>query len=481
MSEPASPGSMSEPASRASMVPTGGGPFAGGLFDGVLARGRVREAVDDRAWLQAMLDVEAALARAEARAGLLPAEQAEEIARACRAERFDPAALGEAAAASGNPVVPLVRALGAVLSGPAAAAVHHGATSQDVLDSAAMLVAHRALGPLLDDLDGAAAAAAALARAHRTTLMAGRTLLQQALPVTFGVKAAGWLVGLDEAAARLEVVRTTRLAAQLGGAAGTLAALGPAGVQVLGAFARELGLAEPVLPWHTVRTRVADLAGALGAAAGVAGKVARDVVLLAQTEVAEVREGGPPGRGGSSTLPHKRNPVAAVAALAAAEQAPGLVATLLAAMVQEHERAAGPWHAEWRPLTELLRTTGSAAAWLRDCLERLEVDPERMRHNLDRTGGVLLAERVAAALAPALGRQAARDLVERASAEALATGRPLAEALLDRPEVRDRPGPEELATLLDPSGYLGSADTFVDRALAVRRGAAKAREAEEER
>jgi 3-carboxy-cis,cis-muconate cycloisomerase len=472
---------MSEPTSRASMVPTTGGPFAGGLFDGVLARGRVREAVDDRAWLQAMLDVEAALARAEARAGLLPAEQAEEIARACRAERFDPAALGEAAAASGNPVVPLVRALGAVLSGPAAAAVHHGATSQDVLDSAAMLVAHRALGPLLDDLDGAAAAAAALARAHRTTLMAGRTLLQQALPVTFGVKAAGWLVGLDEAAARLEVVRTTRLAAQLGGAAGTLAALGPAGVQVLGAFARELGLAEPVLPWHTVRTRVADLAGALGAAAGVAGKVARDVVLLAQTEVAEVREGGPPGRGGSSTLPHKRNPVAAVAALAAAEQAPGLVATLLAAMVQEHERAAGPWHAEWRPLTELLRTTGSAAAWLRDCLERLEVDPERMRHNLDRTGGVLLAERVAAALAPALGRQAARDLVERASAEALATGRPLAEALLDRPEVRDRPGPEELATLLDPSGYLGSADTFVDRALAVRRGAAKAREAEEER
>jgi 3-carboxy-cis,cis-muconate cycloisomerase len=463
------------------MVPTTGGPFAGGLFDGVLARGRVREAVDDRAWLQAMLDVEAALARAEARAGLLPAEQAEEIARACRAERFDPAALGEAAAASGNPVVPLVRALGAVLSGPAAAAVHHGATSQDVLDSAAMLVAHRALGPLLDDLDGAAAAAAALARAHRTTLMAGRTLLQQALPVTFGVKAAGWLVGLDEAAARLEVVRTTRLAAQLGGAAGTLAALGPAGVQVLGAFARELGLAEPVLPWHTVRTRMADLAGALGAAAGVAGKVARDVVLLAQTEVAEVREGGPPGRGGSSTLPHKRNPVAAVAALAAAEQAPGLVATLLAAMVQEHERAAGPWHAEWRPLTELLRTTGSAAAWLRDCLERLEVDPERMRHNLDRTGGVLLAERVAAALAPALGRQAARDLVERASAEALATGRPLAEALLDRPEVRDRPGPEELATLLDPSGYLGSADTFVDRALAVRRGAAKAREAEEER
>ncbi len=448
--------------------PPPGGTERVGLFDGVLARGRVREAVGDRAWLQAMLDVEAALARAQARVGLLPAEHAEAITRACRAGAFDLAAIGEAAAASGNPVVPLVRALTAAVPGAAAGAVHSGATSQDVLDSAAMLVAHRALGPLLDDLEAAAAAAAGLADAHRGTVMAGRTLLQQALPITFGLKAAGWLVGLDEAARRLEELRRTRLAVQLGGAAGTLASLGPAGGEVLAALADELGLAEPALPWHTVRTRVAELAGALGTAAGVAGKVARDITLLAQTEVAEVRERGPAGRGGSSTLPHKRNPVAAVAALACAEQAPGLVATLLAAMVQEHERAAGAWHAEWRPLGDLLRTTGSAVAWLRDSLERLEVDPERMRRNLDATGGLLLAERVTTALAPGLGRLAAHDLVREACAEALASRRPLAEVLCDRPEVRDLLDPGEVANLLDPAGYLGSAEAFIDRALRAR-------------
>jgi 3-carboxy-cis,cis-muconate cycloisomerase len=444
----------------------GGG---GGLFDGVLARGRVREEVGDRAWLQAMLDVEAALARAQARVGLIPAEHAEAVTRACRADAFDLGAIGAAAAASGNPVVPLVRALTEAVPGPAAGAVHNGATSQDVLDSAAMLVARRALGPLLADLEAAADAAAGLAAAHRSTLMAGRTLLQQALPVTFGLKAAGWLVGLDEAAHRLAELRRTRLAVQLGGAAGTLAALGPAGGEVLAALAGELGLEEPPLPWHTVRTRVAELAGALGAAAGVAGKIARDVTLLAQTEVAEVRERGPAGRGGSSTLPHKRNPVAAVATLACAEQAPGLVATLLAAMVQEHERAAGAWHAEWRPLGELLRTTGSAAAWLRDCLERLEVDPERMRRNLDATGGLLLAERVATVLAPRLGRLAANELVGQACAEAVAAGRPLAGVLRQRPEVRDLLEPGEVERLLDPAGYLGSAEAFVERALRARR------------
>ena len=225
--------------------------------------------------------------------------------------------------------------------------------------------------------------------------MAGRTLLQQAVPITFGLKAAGWLVGLDEAAQRLDAVRRSRLAAQLGGAAGTLSAQGDAGIDVLSRFARELGLAEPVLPWHTTRTRIAELATALGEASGAMAKVAGDVVLLAQTEVGEVREGGSGDRGGSSAMPHKHNPVAAISALAGARQAPGLVANLLAAMEHEHERAAGAWHAEWGPLRELLRATGSAAAWLRDCLEHLEVDPERMRANLD---DAMLAERVAGAI-----------------------------------------------------------------------------------
>jgi 3-carboxy-cis,cis-muconate cycloisomerase len=327
-----------------------------------------------------------------------------------------------------------------------------------------MLVARRALEPLLDDLEAAAEAAARLAGEHRETVMAGRTLLQQALPIAFGLKAAGWLVGLDEARARLREVLDTRLAAQLGGAAGTLASLDTAGPEVVTLFAEELGLDEPVLAWHTIRTRPAELAGALGAAAGVIAKVGRDVVLMAQTEVGEVRE-GVPGRGGSSTLPHKRNPVAAISAVASAARAPGLVASLLSAMAHEHERAAGPWHAEWRPFCELLEAVGSAAAWLRDCLEHLEVDAERMRANLDLTHGALLAERVTTALAPMLGRGAAHELVTDAAQEAFASDRALGDVLAARSEVTAHVDRDELARLLDPAGYLGATDELISRAL----------------
>jgi 3-carboxy-cis,cis-muconate cycloisomerase len=441
----------------------------GGLFGGVLARGRVAAEVSDAAWLRAMLDVEAALARAQARAGLLSDAEAEAIAAAAADPgRFDADAIGAEAARSGNPVVPLVKALTDAVEGTAAGHVHAGATSQDVLDSAAMLVAHRALGPLLDDLDAAADAAAALAEEHAGTVMAGRTLLQQALPVTFGLKAATWLTGLDEAGARLDEVRRTRLAVQFGGAAGTLASTGEAGPEVLAHLAGELGLAEPVLPWHTIRTRPADLGGALGAAAGVIAKAGRDVVLLAQTEVGEVRE-GVPGRGGSSTLPHKQNPVAAISAVAAAMRAPGLVATLLGAMAHEHERAAGPWHAEWRPFSDLLETVGSAAAWLRDCLEHLEVDAARMRANLGLTHGALLAERVTTALAGDLGRHAAHEVVQAAAREAFAGDRPLADVLAATEEVSARLDPAEIARLLDPAGYLGATDELIRRALRAHR------------
>jgi 3-carboxy-cis,cis-muconate cycloisomerase len=416
------------------------------VFDAIAARGDAAAAVSDEAWLQAMLDAEAALARALARAGLIEDADAEAIAGACRAERFDPRDLGAAAVAAGNPVVPLVEALTAAVEGPAAGHVHRGATSQDILDTAAMLVAARALGPLLDDLAEAGAAAADLARAHRDTPMAGRTLLQQAVPVTFGLKAAGWLSGLGEARRWLEELAAERLAAQLGGAAGTLASLGDAGPRVLAAYADELGLAEPALPWHANRTRIGELASALAVACGAVAKVAQDVVLLSQTEVAEVRERA---TGGSSTMPHKRNPVAAVCALACARQAPGLAATLLGAMAHEHERAAGSWHAEWRPLGELLRSAGSAVAWLRTSLEGLEVDAGRMRANLDVTGGALMAERVVASLAAERGRLEAHRAVE----ELLRSGGDLHEL-----------APDEL---LDPAGYLGSAGEFVDRALAA--------------
>jgi 3-carboxy-cis,cis-muconate cycloisomerase len=432
----------------------------------------VREAVDDASWLQAMLDVEAALARAEARAGAIPAEHAEAIARACRAEAFDIAAIGAEAAETGNPVVPLVRALSAAVGGAAGGNVHRGATSQDIVDSATMLVARRATGLLLEDLGGAAHAAAGLAAAHRTTMMPGRTLLQQALPTTFGLKAAGWLVGLDRSWVRLRQVRRMGLAVQLGGAVGTLASLGEAGPAILRDLAEELGLAEPTLPWHTERTRIAELAGALGEAAGALGKPALDVTLLAQTEVAEVREGAP-GRGGSSTLPHKHNPIAAVSAVACARQAPGLVSTLLGSMGQEHERAAGAWHAEWKPLRELFVTVGSAAAWLRDCLEHLEIDPLRMRSNLDLTHGLVLAERVTLALSETLGHREAHEVVERASRRAAQERRPLSEILpesvAEEPDVTTHLDLAGIAALLDPAGYLGSASVLVSRALDAHR------------
>jgi 3-carboxy-cis,cis-muconate cycloisomerase len=436
------------------------------LFDGVLARGAVAGAVDDAAWLQAMLDFEAALARAEADAGLFPAAQAEAITRQARAELYDAGEIGAAAAAIGNPAGPLVKALTARVreAGDDAAAgqVHRGATSQDVIDTAAVLVARRALTPLLHDLTAAADAAADLARTHRDTPMAGRTLLQQAVPTTFGLTAAGWTTGLDAAAAAL---RAVPLAVQLGGAAGTLASLGDDGVAVLAGVARHLDLQEPALPWHTDRTRIAALAGALGLAAGAVAKAATDVVLLSQTEVGEVRESAV---GGSSTMPHKANPVAAVAARGNAARAPGLVATLLASMDHEHQRAAGAWHAEWAPLRELLVATGSAAAWLRTSLEGLEVDPRRMRENLDATGGLLMAERVATALTTALGRAQAHELIERVTREVSAGGRSFADVLEADEQVRAGLGAGEATRLLDPVGYLGSAPAFVDRVLNSR-------------
>jgi 3-carboxy-cis,cis-muconate cycloisomerase len=437
-------------------------PSEGGLFDGVLARGGVREQVGDTAYLVAMLDAEAALAYAEAQAGLIPREDAETIGAFCRADRYDLAELGRDAAAGGNPVIPLVRALTSAVyeADPEAAKhVHRGATSQDILDTAAMLVAYRALGPLLADLTATAETAARLADTHRATLMPGRTLLQHALPITFGLTAAGWLVALDAAADRLFQVRDDRLAVQLGGASGTLASLGGSGVEVVTAYAEVLGLAEPVVPWHTDRTRVAELAGALGTVAGAVAKIGRDITLLAQTEVAEVREGAP---GGSSTMPHKRNPVSAVSAVAAAQRAPGLVSSLYGAMAQEHQRGAGSWHAEWLPLRDLLGTVGSAVAALRDCLGGLEVDADRMRANLDLTGGHLLTERVTTVLGTKLGRLAAHDAVTTASAESLASGRPLGEVLVEAGIEAD-----EVAALLDPATYLGSADAFVERALAA--------------
>jgi 3-carboxy-cis,cis-muconate cycloisomerase len=432
------------------------------LFDAVIARGPVRSAVAGTAWLAALLDAEGALAAAGAAVGLVPVDVATRIAEVCRSVPFDAVALTRDAAAAGNPAVPLVKALERVVGTDAGAYVHRGATSQDIVDTAMVLVARRALDLVALDVVRCADAAARLAQEHRDTVMAGRTLLQQALPTTFGLKAAGWCVALDGALSRLRAVQVA-LPVQLGGAVGTLSAAGPDGLRLVEAYAAELGLESPTLAWHTLRLPVADLAGALGTTAGVIGKTALDITLLAQSEVAEVSE-GTPGRGGSSTMPHKRNPVAAVSARAAARRAPSLVASLLSSMEQEHERAAGAWHAEWQPLSELLSTVGSAAAWLADCLADLQVDGHRMRANLEGSGAALAAEAVAQALTEALGRTAAHDLVS----QAVRAQDGLRAALLREPSVQRVLSSDDLDALLDPAAHVGHAGALVDRALALR-------------
>jgi 3-carboxy-cis,cis-muconate cycloisomerase len=326
-----------------------------------------------------MLEVEAALANACGSLDLIPREAANVISAACKSPILDAASIAHQAADHATPVVPLVKALRDQVGPELAEYVHFGATSQDILDTAAMLCCHRAASAVLSDAEAAEQAAARLADAHRNTVMAGRTLLQQALPTTFGLRAASWLVGLHSARSRLNEVRERELPVQMGGPVGTR---DPA---VAAAVAAELGLAEPILPWHTIRTSIGQLAGALGVLVGVLAKVARDVTLLAQSEVEEIREGGAPGRGSSSSMPHKRNPAASVSLLACARRVPGLVATLLASMEQEHERAAGAWQAEWGTLTDLVVLSGSAASWGRDLVEHLEVDPDRMRANVVET------------------------------------------------------------------------------------------------
>jgi 3-carboxy-cis,cis-muconate cycloisomerase len=446
--------------------------MAGELFRPIFVPDRIREAAGGHAWLQFMLDAEGALAVAQARSGLIPEEAAKTIVSRCDAGLFDPEEIGHQGRAAGNPVPPLVRSLTAAVSDvseDAARYVHKGATSQDITDTAAMLVAKRTLDLILAELDGISSACARLAESHRDTIMAGRTLLQQAMPTTFGLKAASWLVSVLETRKKLVEVRSSRLAAQLGGAAGTLASLGDSGISVLEEFARELDLAEPVVPWHTDRTRVAEVGGALSLVAGVLAKISLDVILLSQTEVGEVAEPPDGGRGGSSTLPHKRNPILSVTAAASARRVVDLSRTLQAAMAQEHERAAGAWHSEWEALSDALALTGGAAAAVREVTEGLQVHSERMRENLDATGGLLLAENVTTVAAERLGRLKAHDLVQAVARRAADGERPFREELLGDGGIREVLSEEEIDAALDPAGYLGSAGTFVDRALALYR------------
>ena len=429
----------------------------------------MRAVCDDLAYLQHMLDFEAALARAEAATGVIPASAVAPIEKACRAEKFDLAVLAEAATRAGNLAIPLVKALTTAVAkadADAARYVHWGATSQDVIDTATMMTLRAAIEALLADLDRTIAGFANLARKHRDTPMVARTWLQHALPMPFGLKLAEYAAALHRSRGRFLRLRGDGLALQFGGAAGTLAALGDKGLLVAERLSQQLKLPLPDAPWHGHRDRVAEAASVVAIAAGSCGKIARDVSLMMQTEVAEAFEPSGEGRGGSSTMPHKRNPVAAASALAAATMAPGLAATIFAAQVQDHERSAGPWHAEWPTLPNLLLVTSGALAAIVDIAEGLEVDAARMRANLDTTGGLIMAEAVTMALAGTIGKSEAHHLVEAASKKAVAEKKPLRDVLAKDTKVTAHLSANKLTKLFEPVAYQGASQTLIDRLLA---------------
>jgi len=454
-------------------------PVDSGLLAPVRAGVVAASLTDDTAWLKAMLDAEAALVRAQATLGVAPRDAADVITKVADTAEFDLVALARAARGAANPVVAVVGALGAAVAeiDPAAAQyVHRGSTSQDILDTAAMLVVTRTKAVIEEDLRRVEAAALRLAATHRDTLMAGRTLGAHAVPVTFGLKAAGWATAVHDAAKRLSKLD---LPIQLGGAAGTLAGYlesakaeaGEAGedyARLLGEeFAKQTGLSAPLLPWHTNRIPIADTGFAAALVTGVLGKIAVDVQVLSRTEIGEVAEPVAEGRGVSSAMPHKRNPALATLIRAAATQTPGLVATLASCLPAEDERPAGAWHAEWHPLRELLRLTAGAAETAAELVEGLTVDTDRMRDNLDLTHGLIVSERLSATLTPRLGRTEAATAIRAASLTAHHTRTPLHDVLAADPAVTAHLTETELADLTRPSGYLGAAGVLVDETLAA--------------
>ncbi|QHD00861.1 3-carboxy-cis,cis-muconate cycloisomerase [Pseudomonas sp. S04] len=439
------------------------------LFDSYFTQSAMREIFSDRGRVQGMLDFEAALARAEAGIKLIPPEVVADIVAACRAERYDFDALAIAIGSAGNSAIPLVKALGKEVAGQNPAAeryVHLGATSQDAMDSGLVLQLRAAIELLEGDMAQLADVLAQQALRYAGTPMVGRTWLQQATPVTLGMKIAGWLGAITRHRQRLVEIKPRLLCLQFGGASGSLAALGDQAFVVAQALATELKLNLPEQPWHTQRDRLVEFASLLGMIAGSLGKVGRDLSLLMQTEVGEVFEPTAQGKGGSSTMPHKRNPVGAAVMIGAATRAPGLVSTMFAAMPQEHERSLGLWHAEWETLPQLCCLVSGSLQQALQVVPWLEVDAERMLHNLQLSQGLVLAEAVSIALAQRIGRDAAHHLIEQCCRRAVEQGVHLREVLDSEPQVSAQLSADELERLLDPSHYLGQAQCWVERAVA---------------
>lgn len=438
------------------------------LFDAYFSAESMAEVFCDQGRLQGMLDFEAALARAEAQVGLIPQAAVAPIAQACLASLYDVDALGVAIASAGNSAIPLLKALGKWVAGEDPSAeryVHLGATSQDVMDTGLVLQLRRALALIEADLARLGDILAAQAQRYAAVPLAGRTWLQHATPVTLGMKIAGWLGAVTRSRQRLIELKPRLLVLQFGGASGTLAALGEQAMPVAQALAAQLQLTLPEQPWHTQRDRLVEFASVLGLIAGSLGKLGRDISLLMQTEAAEVFEPAAPGKGGSSTMPHKRNPVGAAVLISAATRVPGLVATLFSAMPQEHERSLGLWHAEWETLPEICRLVSGALQQALLVSAGLEVDPERMARNLDLTQGLVLAEAVSIVLAQRLGRDTAHHLLEQCCKRAVAEQRHLRAVLADEPLITAELSATDLDRLLDPAHYLGQAQTWVSRAV----------------
>ncbi len=441
------------------------------LFDPLMVDDRVAAILSDAGYVRCMLQFEAALARAEAAIGVIPHDASLAINLAVATVHGTEletmaAAIADGAAKAGTPVIPLVKLLTARTEAAGQPFVHWGATTQDVMDTALVLQL-RDISALFDDgLRDLASALAALAREHRETPMVARTVLQHALPTTFGLKVAGWMSAIVRHHGRLGELGPRVLALQFGGAAGTLASLGQHGQTIAHALAAELQLSLPVTPWHSARDRIGEMASFCGLLCGTLGKIGRDVTLMMQTDVQEAFEPAASGRGGSSTMPHKRNPVLAAVMIGAGISAPGLVSTLLSAQMHEHERAAGPAHTEWRALPELLRITSGALKAAIALVTGLEVKPGRMRQNLEATKGLIMAEAVMMALAAKMGRLEAHHLVEAASKRAIKAGRHLRDVLGEDAAVTVHVSAADLAALFEPESYLGSAQYFVDAALA---------------
>jgi 3-carboxy-cis,cis-muconate cycloisomerase len=436
------------------------------IYGALWETAEMRVLFSDATQVQLMLDVESALARAEAKLGLLPQQVAEAISKAARVENLRIERIAEGTRETGVPVPALVSELGRVAGEEAARYIHLGATTQDILDTALVLQMRRALEYLRRDLVALARALARSAREYRDTPMAGRTHLQQAVPITFGLKCAVWASPLAAHVERLDQAARRGQVVQFGGAAGTLAALGANGVAVAEALAHELGLGVPDLPWHVARDIVAEIVALLGLVCGSLSKFALDVSLLMQTEVAEVFEPHAPGRGGSSTMPQKRNPVAAEYIIAATRGVHALVPLMLTAMAQDHERATGPWQSEALALPQCFVLCAGAVAHALAIAGGMTIDAARMRRNLQLGGGLIMAEAVATGLAPVMGRAAANHALQRVSDRAIAEGKTLAQALRDDAEVRAHLSDEQIDRLTDPAAYLGSAGAFVDRVVA---------------